>query len=67
MPEDDRMMRVGEIAKFFSVTTYTVREWFKAFEKDNTKGLKGFKVNGQWRAYQSDVHAYAQREYGATT
>lgn len=66
MTEDgDRAMRVSEVAKFFSVTTYTVREWLKENERDTAHGLKGFKINGQWRALKSEVVIFAQRQYGS--
>lgn len=57
-PDTDRLMTVGEIAEFFSVTQYTVRQWI------NNGTLAGVKVNNKWRVARSAVVAYAQALYG---
>lgn len=59
-PDTDRLMTVKEVAEFFSVTQYTVRQWI------NNGTLKGAKVNDKWRVARSEVIRYAKTLYEET-
>lgn len=52
------IMTVAEVAAFFEVSNYTIREWLKAGK------LQGTKPGKSWRIKRTDVHALAQLEYG---
>jgi excisionase family DNA binding protein len=57
-PDNDRLMTVDEVAKFFSVTKYTVRMWIKDGE------LPARKLNNKWRILKSEVVKFAQKNWG---
>lgn len=55
---DDPLLTPEQVAEFFQVTPYTVREWLK------NGTLSGSKPTGRWRIKQSDVIALAEQKYG---
>jgi excisionase family DNA binding protein len=58
----ERFLTVGEVAEIFNVTDYTVRVWLKSGK------LNGFKPAGQqWRITQSEVVAFANKQYGESS
>lgn len=60
MVTDDPYMTVEQIAEFFQVTPYTVRDWLK------NSVLAGTKLNGRlWRVRKSEVVRFANEKYGA--
>jgi excisionase family DNA binding protein len=57
-PDTDRFMAVKEVAAFFDVRMFTIREWI-------TDGkIKAVKVNGRWKILKSEVIRYANELYG---
>ena len=57
-PDTDRYMSVEEVAAFFAVTKYTIREWIK-HEK-----LSAVKISTKWKILKSEVIRYANAQYG---
>jgi len=51
-------LTVGQVARIFSVTNYTVRVWLKDGK------LQGHKPSGQWRIAKSEVARFANQLYG---
>ena len=59
MKTDDPYMTVEQVAEFFQVTPYTVRDWLK------NNILSGTKLNGRlWRVRKSEVVRFANEKYG---
>lgn len=58
--ENDRLLTVKQVAEFFQVTTYTVREWLK----DEQHPITGTKFGKSWRIKWSVVTDYAERKFG---
>lgn len=55
---DEALLTPEQVAEFFQVTPYTVREWLKDGK------LPGTKPTGRWRVKQSDVIEFANQKYG---
>src|SRR4028118_2250185 len=57
-----QLLTVGQVAKIFNVTAYTVRVWL------NQGTLKGVKVGagtmGHWRITRQEVTRFANDKYG---
>lgn len=49
MPEKDKILKVGEMAKFFGVSHKTVWEWC------SNGRLPAFKIGKEWNVRQSDL------------
>lgn len=58
MTDDDPLMTVNEVAKFFSLKPSTIRRWIR------DEKLKAVKINNYYRVRRSVVHAMAQEMYG---
>lgn len=52
------MMTTEQVAEFFQVSEYTVREWLK------NKSMSGIKLGRQWRVPRSEVSRFANEKYG---
>lgn len=48
----------AEVAKKFSVTEYTVREWLRFGV------IEGVKINGRWKVPHSELVRLATEKYG---
>ncbi len=57
--DEDKFLTVRQVATFFAVTQYTVREWLKDGQ------LTGIKIGERWRIRQSEVTRFANEQYGA--
>lgn len=63
MPTIEKLYKVEEVAKAFSVQSATVREWLKSGE------LRGIKIGKghYWRVPESAVKELAESRYGHGT
>ena len=52
----DRMYPAGTVAKLFSVTTETVRDWISAGK------VEGRKIGNRWYVTHSSILAHAQKK-----
>ena len=59
-PPLERLYTLDEVAKYFSVTKYTVRQWLR----DGT--LRGIKIGAgkYWRVSESALKEFATGRYG---
>jgi excisionase family DNA binding protein len=56
--DPDELLRTRDVARHFSVTTYTVREWIRDGK------IESVLVNGQHRIRRREVNKMEQRRYG---
>lgn len=54
----DPYLTVDQVADFFQVSPYTIREWLKGGD------LFGIKLGNRWRIQQSEVHRFANKKFG---
>lgn len=54
----DQLMTVGEVAKIFQVSNYTVRVWIHEDQ------IKATKIGRRWRIPKSEVTRFANLKYG---
>jgi excisionase family DNA binding protein len=59
-PDQERLMKVSDVAQLFDVKPATIREWITEGKLKGTKIGKGH----YWRVYASSVIALAQERHG---
>lgn len=52
MNPEERLLTVQEVAEFLRLSTHTVRLWLQ------TGKLRGLRVGGRWRVWESDLYAF---------
>lgn len=65
MAEVKKFYKVSEVAKIFGVSNRTVRIWLDKGEKFPNARKDGEHQQGHWYIPDSDIQAYAQKEYGS--
>lgn len=61
-----KLYRVGQVAKMFDVTNYTVRHWLNTEGPTGLRGIKiGTGLQGQWRITEQELIRFANIKFGS--